>query len=138
VGDLRAALHDGSYDIVDSSDMSFKIAGGLAVQRGMQEGQPVLLEPIMNVEVMVPEANMGDVIGLINSKRGRILGMEPVGSMQMVRAQVPQGEMFTFATELRSLTQGRGSYSMEYAHYEELPEHLAQNVIAEAKERQEK
>ena len=138
VVDLRAALYDGSYHSVDSSDMAFKIAGGLAVQRGMQEGQPVLLEPIMNVEVMVPEANMGDVIGLINSKRGRILGMEPVGSMQMVRAQVPQGEMFTFATELRSLTQGRGSYSMEYAHYEELPEHLAQNVIAEAKERQEK
>jgi len=138
VVEVRASLYDGSYHSVDSSDMAFKIAGALALQKGMQEGQPMLLEPIMNVEVQVPEANMGDVIGLINSRRGRILGMEAVGSMQVVRAQVPQSEMFAFPTELRSMTQGRGSYSMSYAHYEELPEHLAQAVVAEAKERQEK
>ncbi len=138
VVDLQAALYDGSYHSVDSSEMAFKIAGSLALHKGMEEGQAVLLEPIMSVEVSVPETNMGDVIGLINSKRGRILGMEPVGSMQVVRAQVPQAEMFTFPTELRSMTQGRGSYRMEYSHYEELPDHLAQAVIAEAKERQEK
>jgi len=138
VVDLRAILYDGSYHSVDSSDMAFKIAGSLALQRGMEEGQPVLLEPIMDVEVIVPEANMGDVIGAINSRRGRILGMEPTGNMQLVRAQVPQAEMFTFANDLRSMTQGRGSYSMQYSHYEELPDHLAQGVIAEAKERQEK
>lgn len=134
--DMRVALYDGSYHNVDSSDMAFKIAGAMALHKGMAEAQPKLLEPIMNVEVMVPEQYMGDIIGHLNGKRGRIQGMEPgPAGTQIVRAQVPLAEMFAYATELRSMTQGRASYSMKFSHYEEVPAHIASRIVEEAAQR---
>jgi len=135
--DVRTTLYDGSYHSVDSSDMAFKIAGSMALQAAVADAGAVLLEPIMEVEVTVPDAQMGDVIGQINAKRGRILGMEPAASGQLVRAQVPLAEMFQYATELRSMTGGRGSYTMRFSNYEEVPDHIAQGIIAEAKRRRE-
>ena len=134
--DMRVALYDGSYHNVDSSDMAFKIAGAMALHKGMAEAQPKLLEPIMNVEVTVPEQYMGDIIGHLNGKRGRIQGMEPgPAGTQIVRAQVPLAEMFAYATELRSMTQGRASYSMKFSHYEEVPAHIASRIVEEAAQR---
>lgn len=136
---VRATLYDGSYHDVDSSEMAFKIAASLAFKKGMMEAKPVLLEPIVNVEVTVPDANMGDVIGDLNKKRGRILGMEPHGRNQVVKALVPLAEMFKYAIDLRSITQGRGTFTMTFDHYEEVPANVAQAIIAEAnKDRQEK
>ncbi len=135
--DFRAILDDGSSHPVDSSDMAFKMAGQLALQKGIEEAGPVLLEPVMEVEVITPSEQMGDVIGVLNSKRASIVGMEPKGHNQVVRAQVPLAEMANFASELRSITGGRGSYSMQFSHYQELPAHLAQAVIAAAKEQKE-
>jgi elongation factor G len=113
--------------------MAFKIAGSLALQNALAEARPVLLEPVMEVEVSVPDAYMGDVIGDLNGKRGRILGIEPGGHMQKVRCHVPQAEMFGYATLLRSLTGGRGTYAMRFSHYEEVPDHVAQPIIEAAK-----
>lgn len=136
---IRATLCDGSYHDVDSSEMAFKIAASLAFKKGMMEAKPVLLEPIVSVEVTVPDANMGDVIGDLNKKRGKILGMEPQGRNQIVKALVPMAEMFRYAIDLRSITQGRGTYAMTFDHYEEIPANVAQAIIAEAnKDRQEK
>lgn len=134
LADLRAILDDGSSHPVDSSDLAFKIAGSLALQKGAVEAGPVLLEPIMEAEVVVPGEQMGDVIGVLNSKRGSILGMEPQGDSQVVRALVPLAEMANFASELRSVTGGRGSYSMRFSHYQEVPAHLAQSIIEAAKQ----
>ena len=136
--DVRATLYDGSYHTVDSSDMAFKIAGSMALQSAVQQASPVLLEPVMDVEVIVPEAHLGDVIGALNGKRARILGTEPSGSTQAVRALVPQAEMFTYARELRSMTQGRGHYSVRFSHYEEVPDHIMQSIIAKAAQEKEK
>ncbi|HUT75330.1 MAG TPA: elongation factor G [Armatimonadota bacterium] len=134
--DLRAALYDGSYHSVDSSEMAFKIAGSMALQKAVAEAEPRLLEPIMNVEVTVPDQHMGDIIGHLNGKRGRIQGMEPgAPGSQVVLAQVPLAEMFAYATELRSMTQGRASYRMKFSHYEEVPGHIAQRIIDEAQQR---
>jgi elongation factor G len=134
--DLRATLYDGSYHPVDSSDMAFKIAGSMALQKAVAEAEPRLLEPIMNVEVVVPDPHMGDVIGHLNGKRGRIQGMEPgPPGTQIIRAQVPLAEMFAYATELRSMTQGRASYTMKFSHYEEVPGHIAQRIVEEAQQR---
>ena len=130
---VRVSLVDGSYHEVDSSEMAFKIAGSLAFKKGALEAKPVLLEPIMSVEVMVPDEYMGDVIGDLNKKRGRILGMEPHGSGQLVRAMVPQVEMLKYAIDLRSITQGRGTFTMRFDHYEEVPAQLAQQIIEEYK-----
>jgi elongation factor G len=135
--DFRAILDDGSSHQVDSSDMAFKMAGALALQRGVEEAGLILIEPIVEVEVITPGEQMGDVIGVLNSKRASILGMEPKGSNQVVRAQAPLGEMANFASELRSVTGGRGSYQMRFSHYHELPAHLAQSVIAAAKQQKE-
>jgi len=136
--DLRATLYDGSYHNVDSSDMAFKIAGSMALQKGAAEAEPRLLEPIMNVEVAVPDQYMGDIIGHLNGKRGRIQGMEPgPAGMQMVMAQVPLAELFAYATELRSMTQGRASYTMKPSHYEGVPAHIAQRIVEDAKQRKE-
>jgi elongation factor G len=135
--DVRVTLYDGSYHSVDSSEMAFKIAGSMALQKAVTEAGPALLEPIMEVEVTIPDAQMGDVIGQLNSKRGRILGMEPALGGQLVRAHVPLAEMFHYATELRSMTGGRGSYTMRFSNYEEVPDHIAQGIIAEAKEERE-
>ncbi|MFW6075055.1 MAG: elongation factor G [Chloroflexota bacterium] len=129
VVDMKVSLVDGSYHEVDSSEMAFKIAGSMALQEGLRRGKAVVLEPVMRVEVTTPEEYMGDVIGQLNSKRGRIEGMEPRAGAQVVRAIVPLAEMFGFTTELRSMTQGRASSSMEFDHYEPLPPNLAQELV---------
>jgi elongation factor G len=128
--DVRATLFDGSYHEVDSSEMAFKIAGSMGFKAAAQKANPVLLEPIMAVEVVVAEEYMGDVIGDLNSRRGRIEGMEPrVGGVQVIHGFVPLAEMFGYATDLRSRTQGRGTYTMQFAHYEEAPRHVTEQVI---------
>ncbi|HHT67882.1 MAG TPA: elongation factor G [Firmicutes bacterium] len=135
VENVRVSLYDGSYHAVDSSEMAFKIAASMAFKKGFLEANPVLLEPIMNVEITVPEAFMGDVMGDMNKKRGRILGMEPKGGMQVIRTQVPMAEMFKYAIDLRSMTQGRGSFTSEFSHYEEVPMNIAEQIIAESKKK---
>ncbi|MGB4565000.1 MAG: elongation factor G, partial [Dethiobacteria bacterium] len=134
VVDVKVKLVDGSYHTVDSSEMAFKIAAAMAFRKGMEQAQPVLLEPIMNVEVTVPEAYMGDIMGDLNSRRGRIQGMEPTGELQLIRAQVPMAEMFRYSIDLRSMTQGRGFFTMSFSHYEEVPAQVADQVIAAARE----
>jgi elongation factor G len=130
--DVRIRLYDGSYHTVDSSEMAFKIAGSMAFKKAAEQAQPTLLEPIMLVQVIVPEDAVGDVIGDLNGRRGRPLGMEPKGSMTEIRAEVPMAEMLNYAPDLRSITGGRGDYTMEFARYEEVPAHLAQKVISAA------
>ena len=129
VVDVQVTLFDGSYHEVDSSEMAFKIAGSMAFKEGSKKADPVLLEPIMKVVVVVPEEYMGDVIGDINSRRGRLEGMEAVNGAQQINAYVPLSEMFGYATDLRSRTQGRGNYSMEPSHYEEVPKSVAEKII---------
>jgi elongation factor G len=131
--DIRVTVFDGSYHDVDSSEMAFKIAGSMGFKAAVQKADPVLLEPYMKVEVTVPEEYMGDVIGDINSRRGRIEGMEARGGAQAIRGYVPLGEMFGYATDLRSRTQGRGTYSMEFAHFEEVPRNIAEAIISKNK-----
>jgi len=130
---VRVRLYDGQYHTVDSSEMAFKVAGSLAMKQALEQADPVLLEPIMTVTVSVPEESVGDVIGDLNSRRGRPLGMEPVGPMTEVKAEVPMSEMLAYAPDLRSITGGQGEFAMEFARYEEVPGHLAQKVIAEAR-----
>ena len=134
VTNVKATLVDGSYHPVDSNEISFKIAGSLAFRKGMEQANPVLLEPIMNVEILVPEQFMGDIMGDLNSKRGRIMGMEPQGKMQLIKAQVPLAEMYRYAIDLKSITQARGSFKMQFSHYEEVPQKLAEEVIKARKE----
>jgi len=135
VVDVKVKLYDGSYHPVDSSELAFKLAGSLAWNKAMAEADPVLLEPVMNVEIIVPEENMGDIMGDLSSRRGRPQGSERVGEMQVIRAQVPLAEMLNYAPQLRSITGGRGSFTMEFDHYEEVPPHLAEKIIQEAKAR---
>ncbi|MBQ9413579.1 MAG: elongation factor G [Clostridia bacterium] len=130
VVDVKVTLYDGSYHEVDSSEMAFKIAGSMAFKEAMRKAQPVLLEPIMKVVVIVPEEYMGDVIGDLNSRRGLIQGMEATSGAQQINAMVPLSEMFGYATDLRSRTQGRGQYSMEPSHYAELPKSVSEAIIA--------
>lgn len=129
---LKATLHFGSYHPVDSSEMAFKVAASLAYKKGMKEAEPVLLEPIMHVEVTVPDEYMGDIIGDLNKKRGRVLGMEPKNGLQVVIAEVPQAELFKYATDLRSMTQARGSFKMNFERYEEVPANISTKIIEEA------
>ena len=131
--DLKVSVVDGSYHDVDSSEIAFRVAGSMAFKTGVLKAKPVILEPVMKVEVIVPEEYMGDVIGDISSRRGRIEGMEPRLGSQVIRSKVPLSEMFGYATELRSRTQGRGTYSMEFANYEELPKNLATEIIEKQK-----
>jgi len=138
VVDLKVTLYDGSYHEVDSSDMAFQIAASMGLQKVFMEAHPILLEPIMTAEVTSPADHAGDVIGDLNSRRGRILGMEPAGETAVIRAQVPMAEMLTYEPSLRSMTGGRGGYSMEFSHYEEVPAFLAEKVIKEAKAEKEK
>jgi len=133
VGDLRVRLYDGSYHSVDSSEMAFKIAGSMAFKQAMEDAKPVLLEPIMDVSVSVPEDMVGDVIGDLNSRRGHPLGMEPKAGMTEVRAEVPMSELLAYAPDLRQITAGRGEYSTQLARYEEVPAHLADEVVADAR-----
>ena len=128
--DFKATLVDGSYHDVDSSEMAFKIAGSMAFKEGCKQAKSVILEPIMKVEITVPEEYMGDVIGDVNSRRGRMEGMEGVDGMQEIRAFIPLSEMFGYATDLRSKTQGRGTYSMEPSHYEEVPKSILETIVA--------
>ena len=133
VVDVKVTLYDGSYHEVDSSEMAFKIAGSMAFKSAMKQADPVLLEPIMKVTVIVPEEYMGDVIGDINSRRGMIQGMEAVSGAQRINALVPLSEMFGYATDMRSRTQGRGQYTMEPSHYSEVPKSVSEKIIAERK-----
>ncbi len=137
VVDFSAELYYGSYHDVDSSEMSFKLATRLSFKKGIMDANPVLLEPVMNVEVTVPDQFMGDVMGDFNSRRGRIMGMEGHGKLQVVKAQAPLAEMFRYAIILRSMTSGEGSFSMEYSHYEEVPGDIAKKVIAAHKKEDE-
>ena len=130
--DIRVTLYDGSYHSVDSSEMAFKIAGSMAFKKAAEQAQPALLEPIMQAQVSVPEDAVGDVIGDLNGRRGRPLGMEPKGAMTEIKAEVPMAEMLNYAPDLRSITGGRGDYTMEFLRYEEVPAHLAQKVISAA------
>ncbi|WP_216328286.1 elongation factor G [Deinococcus aestuarii] len=129
VVDMKVSLYDGSYHEVDSSEMAFKIAGSMALKEAVQKGAPALLEPVMRVEVTVPEDYMGDIIGDLNSRRGQIQGMEARGNAQIVKAFVPLSEMFGYATDMRSMTQGRASYSMFFDHYSQVPNNLAQQLM---------
>jgi len=131
--DFRAALYDGSFHTVDSSEIAFKLAAHLAFKKGIPEASPVLLEPIMNFTITIPEGFTGDVLGDLNSKRGRVQGMDQQRGMAIITAQAPLAEMQRYATDLRSMTQGRGIYTMEFSHYEEVPTHVAQKIIEEAK-----
>ena len=133
VVDVKAVLYDGSFHDVDSSGICFEIAGSHAARQGIMEGQPQLLEPVMSLKITVPDAFNGDVIGDINGKRGKILGMIPQDGGSVIEAEVPQSELLRYATDLRSLTQGRGSYSLEFSHYEGVPQHIFQRVVEEAK-----
>lgn len=130
---LRATLHDGSYHPVDSSEMAFKIAASIAYKKGLEQAKPVLLEPIMHIEILIPDDYMGDIMGDLNKRRGRVLGMEPVDGMQKVIAEAPQSELFKYATDLRSLTQARGDFSMEFARYEEVPVTETDKIIENAR-----
>jgi elongation factor G len=134
VKDVKVRLYDGSYHTVDSSEMAFKVAGSLAMKQALEQAGPVLLEPIMLVTVSVPEDAVGDVIGDLNSRRGRPLGMEPAGGgMTDVKAEVPMAEMLSYAPDLRSITGGQGEFTMEFLRYEEVPGHLASKVVEEAR-----
>ncbi len=138
ITNIQVTIYDGSYHTVDSSDIAFQLAGRLALRKAMEQANPILLEPIMYLEVTVPSDYMGDVMGDLNSKRGRILGMEPAGKKnQVIKAHVPHGEMLNYCIDLRSITQGRGRFKMEFAHYEEVPAMLAEKVIEEAKKAKE-
>ncbi len=135
VVDVKVKLYDGSYHTVDSSELAFKLAGSLAWNKAMADAMPALLEPVMNVEVIAPEENMGDIMGDLSSRRGRPQGSETMGEMHVIRAQVPLAEMLTYAPQLRSMTAGRGSFTLELDHYEEVPAHLADKIVEEAKAR---
>jgi len=130
VVDVRVELVDGSYHDVDSSERAFKIAGSMAFKEGMKRAKPKLLEPVMAVEVVTPEEYLGDVIGNLNGRRGRVEQLEPVGGSQSVKVSVPLAEMFGYATDLRSMTQGRATFSMQFDRYEEVPHTIAEALVA--------
>jgi elongation factor G len=131
VVDVNVTLYDGSFHAVDSSDIAFKIAAAQALKRGLSQGQPVLVEPIMKLTITVPDSYTGDITSDLNTKRGRVLGMNPGNGINVIDAQAPYAELLRYALNLRSLTQGRGSFAMEFDHYEEVPAHLSQKIIAD-------
>jgi len=137
VTDIRVMLYDGSYHEVDSSEMAFKIAASMGFKKAMEQSNPVLLEPIMKVEVIVPDENMGDVMGDLNSRRGKIMGMETKGNNQVVKAHVPMAEILQYAPDLKSMTGGRGTFTVEFSHYEEVPAHIAAKIIEAARKQKE-
>jgi elongation factor G len=130
--DFKVTLDDGSYHAVDSSEMAFKIAGSLAFRKASQEAQPVILEPIMNVTVTTPEEFMGDIMGDLNGRRGKVLGMDTAGKNQVIKANVPMAEFLSYAPDLRSMTGGRGMYFMEFSHYDEVPAQIAEKIVEES------
>jgi len=131
--DVKVKLFDGSFHDVDSSEMAFKIAGSMALQEGCKKAGAVLLEPIMKLEVIVPEEYLGDVVGNLNSRRGKISGIMPRRDAQVVAAMAPLGEMFGYATQLRSISQGRAIYTMQFSHYESVPKNIADEIIEKVK-----
>jgi elongation factor G len=133
VVDVKVTLYDGSFHAVDSSDIAFKIAAAQALRKGLSQGQPVLIEPIMNLTVTVPETCTGDINSDLNTKRGRVLGMSPGDGINVIQAQAPYAELLRYAIDLRSITQGRGDFTMEFDHYEEVPAHLTQKVVGDKK-----
>jgi elongation factor G len=137
VQDVQITLFDGSHHSVDSSEMAFKIAGSMAFKKAMEAAGPVLLEPVMNMEITVPDDCIGDIIGDMNQRRGRVLGVDPQGSNQVVRVQVPMAEVLKYAPELRSMTSDRGLFTMEFSHYDEVPSHLTAKILAEAEKTEE-
>jgi elongation factor G len=137
VVDIKVTVFYGSYHPVDSSELAFKLAASMAFKKGFVNAKPVLLEPIYNIEVTVPEEYMGDVMGDISGRRGKILGMEQNGALQVISAQVPLAELYRYSTSLRSLTQGRGLHTREFSHYQEVPHDIAEKIIAASKEEQE-
>ena len=130
--DFKVALVDGSFHTVDSSEMAFKVAGSMAFKKAMELCKPVLLEPIVTMKITVPDENMGDVIGDLNSRRGKVVGVEPKANSQVIRSVVPMSEVLAYSNDLKSMTSDRGLFSMEFSHYEEVPSHMAQKIIAEA------
>jgi elongation factor G len=135
--DFRVTLDDGSYHAVDSSEMAFKIAGSLAFKKAVEEANPTLLEPIMKVTITTPDEFMGDIMGDLNGRRGRVLGMDNAGKNQVINAQVPMAEFLSYASDLRSMTGGRGLFTMEFSHYDEVPAQIAAKIIEEAKKSKE-
>jgi len=135
--DLRVTLYDGKDHPVDSSEIAFKIAGSAALKKGAQDAQPVLLEPIVNLTITVPESNTGDVMSDLNGKRAKVLGMTPQDGNSVIEAQAPLAEVVRYATDLRSITQGRGSYRVEFSHYEEVPAHVTQRIVDQARKERE-
>jgi len=130
--DIKVTVYDGSYHPVDSSEMAFKIAGSMGFKEGTARCKPTILEPIMKMEVIVPEECMGDIIGDLNGRRGRVLGMDSQRGLQKIGALVPMAEVLKYAPSLTSMTGGRGNYSMEFDHYEEVPAHLQEKIIEES------
>jgi len=133
VVDFRVILYDGSYHDVDSSEIAFKLAGSKAFKKAMEQAKPSLLEPLMNVEITVPENYAGDIMGNLNGRRGRVQGMDANGGSTVIKAQAPLSEMLTYASDLTSMTQGRGTYSMEFSHYDVVPQPIADKIVAAAK-----
>jgi len=131
VVDMKTTVYDGSFHPVDSSDICFKIAGAGALRKGLSQGNPILLEPIMTIKVTVPEDFTGDIIGDLNTKRAQVQGMNPEGGINVIEAQVPLAEILRYTIDLKSITQGRGSYTAEFGHYEEVPPHTTQKIIAD-------
>ena len=129
---MRVELVDGSYHDVDSSEAAFKVAGSMAIKKALQKSDPILLEPVMDVEVETPQEYMGDVMGNLNSRRGQIQGQEDRGNATAIQAKVPLSEMFGYATDLRSTTQGRASYTMQFGSYEPVPKNVATEIISKA------
>jgi len=130
--DFKAILYDGTYHEVDSSDIAFKVAASLAFKKGIKAAKPIIIEPIMNVEVYTTETYMGDIMGNLNGRRGKVQGMEQKGNMRIIKAQVPMAEMLDFEPTLTSITGGRGSFIMEMSHYEEVPAHLLKDIIEDS------
>ena len=130
---IKVTLIDGSYHDVDSSEMAFKIAANLAFKKACEQAKPILLEPVMDVDILVPDEFMGDIMGDMNTKRGRIMGMEKMGRRQLIHAQAPLSELQRYTIDLKSITQGRGKFTMAFNKYEEVPANIAEKVIAQAK-----
>ena len=131
--DIRVTVVDGSYHDVDSNEMAFKVAGSMGFRAGCAQAKPVLLEPMMEVEVITPEEYMGDIVGDLNRRRGKVLGMGDRGNAKVVDAEVPLSEMFGYSTNVRSMSQGRAVYTMQFKHYEEVPNNIAQEIVASVK-----
>ncbi len=138
VVDIKVTLYDGSYHTVDSSDIAFKIAGSHAIRKGLSQAQPIILEPVVNMRITVPENYTGDIISDLNGKRAKVLGMNPQGGLNVIEAQAPLAEVQRYAIDLRAMTQGRGSFQMESSHYEEVPAHVVQRIVAEKEKEKEK